>query len=311
MTTGTSPPGDQVLDTFLSDIDQQTILPQGQNAEYQRGIDSVLAMINSWVTLGFALNRGDADASYPVDTERNFGQLAQVHIRQIASAAAQWRHATSPTARPGGARHSGAAHILGLAVWRRPRSADGRRGDAAAWRDPLSSSGIPTTVASGVQAARVAADHLFGSGALAQGHRGSIMLDHQAYLRAHWRCDQTRTRWPDHPFWHFRAAQVRRVPGARVRRRQGVDLRARPGGGLDPRRLRNRTDPARAEDKGPCRRPLATRRATAARGRRADRTRPGPRRARQAEAQPASAAVSSRMIFTGTWLAVSSARGPA
>ncbi|MBR9762154.1 MAG: FAD-binding protein [Rhodobacteraceae bacterium] len=92
-------------------------------------------------------------------------------------------------------------------------------GDAAAARDPLSSSGIPNAMASGIQAARVAADHLFGSGALAQGYRDSLLLDHQAYLRAHWRTYRTETRWPEAPFWRFRAAQARRAPGAVVRRR--------------------------------------------------------------------------------------------
>ncbi|MBR9762155.1 MAG: hypothetical protein GYB53_01085 [Rhodobacteraceae bacterium] len=89
VTTGTQLPGDQVLDAFVSDIDQQTIIPQGQNVEYQRGIDSAQAMINSWFMLGFVLNRGTGDIPYLVETERNFGQLAQAHIQQIASAAAQ------------------------------------------------------------------------------------------------------------------------------------------------------------------------------------------------------------------------------
>lgn len=88
VTTGTSIAQDQVLDAFVSDIDGQTIIPQGQNVEYQRGINSAQEMIDSWFMLGFVINRGHAAIPYFVETERNFGQLAQGHINQIAAAAA-------------------------------------------------------------------------------------------------------------------------------------------------------------------------------------------------------------------------------
>ncbi|WP_415919897.1 CTQ-dependent lysine 6-oxidase LodA [Tateyamaria sp. SN6-1] len=88
VTTGTVSPQDQVLDAFVSDIDGQTIIPQGQNVEFQRGIDSAQKMIDSWFMLGFLLNRGTEEVPYIVETERNFGQLAQAHITDIASAAA-------------------------------------------------------------------------------------------------------------------------------------------------------------------------------------------------------------------------------
>lgn len=88
VTTGTTMPQDQVLDAFVSDIDGQTVIPQGQNVEFQRGIDSAEDMINSWFMLGFLLNRGTEEVPYIVETERNFGQLAQSHIMQIATAAA-------------------------------------------------------------------------------------------------------------------------------------------------------------------------------------------------------------------------------
>ncbi len=88
VTTGTTLPQDQVLDAFVSDIDGQTIIPQGQNVEFQRGINSAQEMINSWFTLGFLLNRGTEEVPYIVETERNFGQLAQSHISEIATAAA-------------------------------------------------------------------------------------------------------------------------------------------------------------------------------------------------------------------------------
>ena len=89
VTTGTTVPQDQVLDAFVSDIDGQTIIPQGQNVEFQRGINSAEQMINSWFMLGFLLNRGTEEVPYIVETERNFGQLAQAHIMDIAAAAAQ------------------------------------------------------------------------------------------------------------------------------------------------------------------------------------------------------------------------------
>lgn len=88
VTTGTQNPQDQVLDAFVSDIDGQTIIPQGQNVEYQRGIDSPAAMIQQWFMLGFVLNRGTEEIPYLVETERNFGQLAQGHISAIDSAVA-------------------------------------------------------------------------------------------------------------------------------------------------------------------------------------------------------------------------------
>lgn len=88
VTTGTGLPQDQVLDAFVSDIDGQTIVPQGQNVEFQRGIDSAQKMIDSWFMLGFLLNRGTEEIPYIVETERNFGQLAQAHITEIATAAA-------------------------------------------------------------------------------------------------------------------------------------------------------------------------------------------------------------------------------
>lgn len=86
--TDTASPSDQVLDAFVSDIDGQTIVPKGQNVEYQRGITSAASMIKSWFMLGFLINRGTAEVPYIVETERNFDQLAQSHILQIAAAAA-------------------------------------------------------------------------------------------------------------------------------------------------------------------------------------------------------------------------------
>lgn len=89
-------------------------------------------------------------------------------------------------------------------------------GDAIAARDPLSSSGIPNALGSGIQAARVAADALFGQGALKPAYLASIAADHSAFLKTHWKTYRTETRWPDAPFWKFRAAQVTRGPDTPV-----------------------------------------------------------------------------------------------
>lgn len=89
-------------------------------------------------------------------------------------------------------------------------------GDAMAARDPLSSSGIPTAIGGGIQAARVAADWLFGDGTLRQGYLRSVTLDHQAYLRTHWATYEREQRWKDAPFWRFRTARVSRSPEVTV-----------------------------------------------------------------------------------------------
>ncbi len=81
-------------------------------------------------------------------------------------------------------------------------------GDAIAARDPLSSSGIPNAMGSGIQAARVAADWLFGDGQLRAAYRDSVARDHFAYLKTHWQTYRTETRWQTTPFWAFRSAQV-------------------------------------------------------------------------------------------------------
>ena len=95
-------------------------------------------------------------------------------------------------------------------------------GDAAAARDPLSSSGIANALGTGVQAGRVAADALFGAGALGPAYRRALVQDHQTYLKAHWKTYAVEKRWPDHPFWRFRTAQVSRAPEALVKARMGV-----------------------------------------------------------------------------------------
>ncbi|WP_299041006.1 hypothetical protein [uncultured Tateyamaria sp.] len=89
-------------------------------------------------------------------------------------------------------------------------------GDAIAARDPLSSSGIPNAIAGGIQAARVAADALFGQGTLKPAYVAGVAADHAAYLKTHWRTYRTEARWPDAPFWKVRAAHVTRGPETRI-----------------------------------------------------------------------------------------------
>lgn len=97
-------------------------------------------------------------------------------------------------------------------------------GDAMAARDPLSSSGIPNAIAGGIQAARVAADALFGQGRLKAAYLDGVAADHAAYLKTHWRTYRTERRWPGAPFWRFRTAHVTRGPTARVTTHPRADL---------------------------------------------------------------------------------------
>ena len=80
--TGSLNAGDQVIDAFTAGIDQQPIVPAGQNVEYQRGIQSPQDMIDYWSMLGFVVNRGSDAYPYYVESERNIRQLGQVQINR-------------------------------------------------------------------------------------------------------------------------------------------------------------------------------------------------------------------------------------
>ncbi len=78
--TGSLDPGDQVLDGMVSKIAGQPIIPAGQRVPYQRGVNSIADMINSWSRLGFIVNQSKV-TGYPYFVEkerdnRGFGQLA-------------------------------------------------------------------------------------------------------------------------------------------------------------------------------------------------------------------------------------------
>lgn len=85
-------------------------------------------------------------------------------------------------------------------------------GDAAACHDPLSSSGIPNALASGIQAARVAADAWFGKGALRAAYESALSADFDTYLTTRTRYYAQERRWPDAPFWRRRAATITLAP---------------------------------------------------------------------------------------------------
>jgi len=87
--SGSVEPHEQVLDAIVSQIDGQPIIPAGQRVPYQRGINSIEDMINSWNRLGFIVNQSRAE-NYPyfVEKERNFGQLGQLAAMQQAAAIA-------------------------------------------------------------------------------------------------------------------------------------------------------------------------------------------------------------------------------
>lgn len=89
-------------------------------------------------------------------------------------------------------------------------------GDAIAARDPLSSSGIPNAIGSGIQAARVASEALNGGGMLREAYHETVRADHEHYLRAHWKTYRAETRWPTAPFWRYRTSQITRSPTERV-----------------------------------------------------------------------------------------------
>ena len=81
-------------------------------------------------------------------------------------------------------------------------------GDAVASHDPLSSTGIPHAIGSGVHGALVAADALFSTGRLQEDYQHSIRGDFQEYLDTHWRYYRREQRWSEATFWQRRRAAV-------------------------------------------------------------------------------------------------------
>ncbi len=86
--TGSLDPEDQVLDAVVSQIAGQPIIPAGQRVPYQRGIDTVQDMLESWSRLGFVVNQGPPGVPYFVETERNNQALTQILLGKQAAARA-------------------------------------------------------------------------------------------------------------------------------------------------------------------------------------------------------------------------------
>jgi flavin-dependent dehydrogenase len=91
-------------------------------------------------------------------------------------------------------------------------------GDAAASHDPLSATGIPHAIGSGIHGALVAANALFSNGGLLQSYQQSIYTDFQQYLRTHWRYYQREPRWPESTFWKRRRTPISIDPNATIDR---------------------------------------------------------------------------------------------
>ena len=81
-------------------------------------------------------------------------------------------------------------------------------GDAVASYDPISSSGIPRALATGVHGAFIAVDHLFSEGSLLDTYAQAIEQDFRQYLQTQWQYYQRETRWPESVFWARRRAVI-------------------------------------------------------------------------------------------------------
>ena len=90
-------------------------------------------------------------------------------------------------------------------------------GDAAASHDPLSSTGIPHAIGSGVHGAIVAANALFSDGEMLESFQQSIFSDFCQYLRTHWQYYQRETRWSESLFWKRRRTLIRTDPYAAIK----------------------------------------------------------------------------------------------
>jgi flavin-dependent dehydrogenase len=81
-------------------------------------------------------------------------------------------------------------------------------GDAVASYDPISSSGIPRAIASGIHGALVAIDSLQGNGGMLNLYAQTIQQDFAQYLQTQWQSYQREARWLDAPFWARRRAVI-------------------------------------------------------------------------------------------------------
>lgn len=89
-------------------------------------------------------------------------------------------------------------------------------GDALASHDPLSSSGIPHAISTGVHGARVAANTLYGNGQLLAAYQESAQEDFRQYLRTRWQYYTKETRWSTQPFWQRRTTALQMDPELKI-----------------------------------------------------------------------------------------------
>ena len=89
-------------------------------------------------------------------------------------------------------------------------------GDAVASYDPISSSGIPRALASGMHGAFIAVDSLLSNGELLSTYSQAIEQDFKQYLQTRWQYYQRETRWPDSVFWARRRAVIAISKDAKV-----------------------------------------------------------------------------------------------
>ncbi len=90
-------------------------------------------------------------------------------------------------------------------------------GDAAASHDPLSSSGIPHAMGSGVQGAIVAINSLTKGGEAFSAYRDSIKNDFSQFLKTHWQYYSMVKRWPEATFWKRRNTPIKINPEASIK----------------------------------------------------------------------------------------------
>lgn len=101
-------------------------------------------------------------------------------------------------------------------------------GDAVATYDPISSSGIPRALASGVHAAYIAVDGIFSDGKLLETYAKVVEQDFLQYLLNQWQYYQREHRWPNARFWARRRAVLAISPHASVTALHHLDHTIKP-----------------------------------------------------------------------------------
>jgi len=90
-------------------------------------------------------------------------------------------------------------------------------GDAATSHDPLSSTGIPHAIGTGIHGAIVAENSLFSNGKLLESFQQNIHVNFLQYLRTHWQYYKRETRWPESLFWKRRTTPILIDPNSTIK----------------------------------------------------------------------------------------------